>query len=53
MQDKDPVCGMTMKPESPHHYEYHGTEYRFCSAHNDLVISLPFAENRFFVIFRA
>jgi P-type Cu+ transporter len=28
----DPVCGMTVKPESPHHYHYHGTEYRFCSA---------------------
>jgi P-type Cu+ transporter len=30
--DKDSVCGMTVKPESPHHYHYHGTEYRFCSA---------------------
>jgi len=30
--DIDPVCGMTVKPESQHHYEYHGTEYRFCSA---------------------
>ncbi len=29
---QDPVCGMTVKPESPHHYEYHGVEYRFCSA---------------------
>jgi Cu+-exporting ATPase len=28
----DPVCGMTVKPESPHRFEYHGTEYRFCSA---------------------
>ncbi|MDH4216630.1 MAG: YHS domain-containing protein, partial [Gallionella sp.] len=28
----DPVCGMTVKPESPHHYEYRGVEYRFCSA---------------------
>ncbi len=28
----DPVCGMTVKPESPHHFEYHGVEYRFCSA---------------------
>ncbi|MBI1424295.1 MAG: heavy metal translocating P-type ATPase [Gammaproteobacteria bacterium] len=28
----DPVCGMTVKPESPHHYAYHGTEYGFCSA---------------------
>lgn len=32
MMDKDPVCGMTVKPESPHHYAYHGTDYRFCSA---------------------
>jgi Cu+-exporting ATPase len=30
--DIDPVCGMTVKPESPHHYHYHGSEYRFCSA---------------------
>ena len=30
--DKDPVCGMTVKPGSPHHYAYHGSEYRFCSA---------------------
>ncbi len=29
---RDPVCGMTVKPESPHRFEYHGTEYRFCSA---------------------
>ncbi|HEY0664942.1 MAG TPA: heavy metal translocating P-type ATPase [Gallionella sp.] len=28
----DPVCGMTVKPESPHRFEYNGTEYRFCSA---------------------
>ena len=27
----DPVCGMRVKPESPHHYQYHGSEYRFCS----------------------
>ena len=32
MADKDHVCGMTVKPETPHHYEYHGTDYRFCSA---------------------
>ena len=31
--DKDPVCGMTVKPESPHHYSCQGVEYRFCSAH--------------------
>jgi len=30
--EKDPVCGMTVKPESPHRYQYHDTEYRFCSA---------------------
>ncbi|HZW24192.1 MAG TPA: heavy metal translocating P-type ATPase [Gallionella sp.] len=28
----DPVCGMTVKPDSPHRFEYHGIEYRFCSA---------------------
>ncbi len=28
----DPVCGMTVKPDSPHHFEYHGVEYHFCSA---------------------
>ncbi len=28
----DPVCGMTVKPESPHHHEHDGVEYRFCSA---------------------
>ena len=28
----DPVCGMTVKPESPHRCEYRGVEYRFCSA---------------------
>ena len=27
----DPVCGMTVKLDSPHHYQYHGSEYRFCS----------------------
>ncbi len=32
MTNVDPVCGMTVKPESPHHCEYHGTDYRFCSA---------------------
>ena len=30
--DIDPVCGMTVKPESPHRCEYRGAEYRFCSA---------------------
>ncbi|HQY70937.1 MAG TPA: YHS domain-containing protein, partial [Pseudomonadales bacterium] len=28
----DPVCGMTVKPESPHHAVHAGREYRFCSA---------------------
>ncbi|BBI99819.1 copper-translocating P-type ATPase [Ferrigenium kumadai] len=28
----DPVCGMTVKPDSPHHFEYRGIEYHFCSA---------------------
>ncbi|NLG74671.1 MAG: heavy metal translocating P-type ATPase [Xanthomonadaceae bacterium] len=29
---KDPVCGMTVKPESPHRAEVGGTTYGFCSA---------------------
>jgi Cu+-exporting ATPase len=30
---KDPVCGMTVHPEtSPHHHEHRGTTYHFCSA---------------------
>ena len=28
----DPVCGMTVKPTSPHVHEHAGTEYHFCSA---------------------
>src|SRR3989338_4195644 len=28
----DPVCGMTVKPESPHRCEYRSIEYGFCSA---------------------
>ncbi len=28
----DPVCGMTVKPDSPHRANHDGTEYRFCSA---------------------
>ena len=28
----DPVCGMTVKPESPHATELDGVHYRFCSA---------------------
>ncbi|PKO82971.1 MAG: copper-translocating P-type ATPase [Betaproteobacteria bacterium HGW-Betaproteobacteria-11] len=27
----DPVCGMTVKPESPHASDLEGTHYRFCS----------------------
>ncbi len=29
---KDPVCGMTVKPDSPHRAEVEGTQYAFCSA---------------------
>ncbi len=29
---KDPVCGMTVKPDSPHHFEYRNIEYHFCNA---------------------
>ena len=32
MADIDPVCGMTVKPESPHASEFGGVHYRFCSA---------------------
>jgi P-type Cu+ transporter len=28
----DPVCGMTVKPDSAHHALHHGQDYRFCSA---------------------
>ncbi len=28
----DPVCGMTVKPESPHRLVHDGAEYRFCCA---------------------
>ncbi|MDO8788448.1 MAG: heavy metal translocating P-type ATPase [Sulfuritalea sp.] len=28
----DPVCGMTVKPDSAHRFEYAGQHYRFCSA---------------------
>ena len=28
----DPVCGMTVKPESPHQADLAGVHYRFCSA---------------------
>ncbi|MGE5386687.1 MAG: heavy metal translocating P-type ATPase [Betaproteobacteria bacterium] len=30
--EKDPVCGMTVKPDSPHRVRYHGHAYGFCSA---------------------
>jgi len=28
---RDPVCGMTVDPESPLHYAHEGTDYRFCN----------------------
>ncbi len=28
----DPVCGMTVQPDSPHHYHHADVEYHFCSA---------------------
>jgi Cu+-exporting ATPase len=28
----DPVCGMTVKPDSPHHATHEGIDHRFCSA---------------------
>jgi Cu+-exporting ATPase len=28
----DPVCGMTVKPDSPHQATHDGVDYRFCSA---------------------
>ncbi len=28
----DPVCGMTVKPDSPHHFEYRNVAYHFCNA---------------------
>ena len=30
--DLDPVCGMAVKPESPHATDLNGIHYRFCSA---------------------
>ncbi len=27
----DPVCGMTVKPESPHRWEHDGVQYGFCN----------------------
>ena len=29
---RDPVCGMMVKPDSPHAFTHGATEYRFCSA---------------------
>ncbi|MEP7312507.1 MAG: heavy metal translocating P-type ATPase [Pseudomonadota bacterium] len=29
---KDPVCGMSVSPDSPHQAEHRGATYRFCSA---------------------
>ncbi|MFZ6750738.1 heavy metal translocating P-type ATPase [Undibacterium sp. Ren11W] len=29
---KDPVCGMNVTPDSPHHTEYQNTTYYFCAA---------------------
>jgi Cu+-exporting ATPase len=31
--EKDPVCGMTVKPDSPHRFEHHGKAYLFCCPH--------------------
>ncbi len=30
--DRDPVCGMSVKPDSPHRSRHAGQEYRFCGA---------------------
>ena len=30
--EKDPVCGMIVKADSPHRFTFEGTEYRFCCA---------------------
>jgi len=29
---KDPVCGMNVRPDSPHRHTFEGTEYLFCCA---------------------
>ena len=29
---KDPVCGMSVTPQSPHHFAHGGIDYYFCSA---------------------
>ena len=30
--EHDPVCGMVVSPDSPHHHDYQGKTYHFCSA---------------------
>ena len=30
--EHDPVCGMVVSPDSPHHHRHAGTEYHFCSS---------------------
>ena len=30
--ETDPVCGMTVRADSPHHFRYDGVDRRFCSA---------------------
>lgn len=30
--EHDPVCGMVVSPSSPHHHDYQGKTYHFCSA---------------------
>ena len=31
--ERDPVCGMTVEPDSPHEATHDGRTFRFCSAH--------------------
>ena len=31
--EHDPVCDMVVSPDSPHHHDYQGKTYHFCSAH--------------------
>jgi Cu+-exporting ATPase len=33
VQMKDPVCGMTVGPESPHRFVHGGVKYAFCAGH--------------------
>lgn len=33
MEFQDPVCGMRVRPDSPHKATYQGKEFGFCSAH--------------------